>query len=57
MGESSYDEYDRRSMPPSRLFGLLLRIKKSVGDETFQDALSTHTVHPPTPPPRTRRGL
>jgi hypothetical protein len=40
-----------RSMPPSRLFELLLRIKESVGDEVFEDALVINraTSHHPTP--------
>jgi hypothetical protein len=51
MDESSYDEYDRRNMPPSQLFELLLQIKESVGNETFLDALALIQTTPPPPHP------
>lgn len=53
MASISYGEYARRSMPASKLFELLLRIKESVGEETFLDALALIEVahHPTTTTP------
>jgi hypothetical protein len=56
MDESSYDRSGRRSMPASRLFELLLRIKESVGEETFLDALALIEVAGPHPTSPRRAG-
>jgi hypothetical protein len=60
--DTSYGKFDLPSIEPSRLYDLLLRIRESVGEETFLDALAivrAESVPPPhpTPPPEGAVGV